>query len=74
MEVREATKAESTPVPELEAQEHEGEFKSNPEADIEASAQECVERGEQAVEPSEVVDTLEEGVTEEVGLTLLERL
>ena len=71
VDASESTKAKPVPVPKLEPQEHEKELRSNPEAELEASAQESVERLEQGVKPSEVVGTLEEGVTE-VGLTSLE--
>ena len=70
MEASKTTITEPTPVSKLEVQEHEKELRSNPEA--EASAQDCVECPEHAVEPSKVVDVPEEDVTMEVGLALPE--
>ena len=58
----ETTKTEPLPVSKLEAQEHEKELRSNPEA--QGSIQEHVERLEHAVEPSEAVDVPEEDATE----------
>ena len=58
----ETTKTEPPPVSKLEAQEHEKELRSNPEA--QGSIQEHVERLEHAVEPSEAVDVPEEDATE----------
>ncbi len=72
VETGETTKAEPTPVMKLEAQAQEQESRSNHEAEIGAPTQECVERPDQTVEPSEVVGTPEEGVILEVGLTLHE--
>jgi hypothetical protein len=72
VEARETIKAEPTSHPKLEAQALEKEPRSNHEAEVGAPAQECVERPEQTVEPSEVIGTPEEGVIVEVGLTLLE--
>lgn len=74
VEPSKTSKAEPTPVTKLEARAYEKETTNNPEAEAEAEAPThgCVERPEHAVEPSEVVGSLEEGVTVEVSLTLLE--
>jgi hypothetical protein len=73
-EADESTKVKPTPVARLEAEEHEKDLRSDSEVEVEASPQDRAEPPGQAVEQSEGVGTLEEGVTVEVSLTLLECL
>ena len=72
IEAGEHTETGPTSVLKLEEQAHEQEPRGNHEAEIGAPAQECVQRPNQTVEPSEMVGTPEEGVILEVGLTLQE--
>ena len=72
VEAGETTEAGPTLVLKLEEQAREQESRSNYEAEIGAPAQECVERPNQTIEPSEVVGTPQESVILEVGSTLHE--